>query len=392
MAKASAGRILIAGGGIGGLALSLALARIGRDCVVLEGWPEFSIAGAGIQLGPNGVRVLQDLGVADVLASNVGAPDAIHVYRGTSGRRLARMPLGSWIAERHGAPYWVAHRADLHAALLGATVGNPRIAIRTGFAVSSIRQGHAGVEVVSEAGETVAGDALVGADGLWSTVRGEVAPDTAPIFAGASASRAVLPAAAAGRLAENAVGLWLSPRAHVVHYPVRGGADVAVVVIAQEFWQSRVWDAEADRRQLATHLGTFAPELQETLLRTADWRRWSLHRLPSLPAWNKGRVVLIGDAAHPMFPYLAQGGVLALEDAAGLAKLVAAYPEDLPRAFADFSGVRRARAERVQRASQRNGRIYHLSGAMEMARDAVLATAPSNLLMAGFDWLYGWKA
>lgn len=391
MAKASAGRILIAGGGIGGLALSLALARVGCESLVLEGLPEFSIAGAGIQLGPNGVRVLRDLGAAEALAPKVGVPDAIHVHRGASGRSLARMPLGAWIAERHGAPYWVAHRADLHAALLGATAGNPRIEVRTGFAVASVRQDPAGVEVVSENGETVAGDALVGADGLWSVVRGEVAPDAAPIFAGASASRTVLPAAAAGRLAENAVGLWLSPRAHVVHYPVRGGADVAVVVIAQEFWQSRVWDAEADRRQLAAHLGAFAPELQDILLRASDWRRWSLHRLPPLPAWNKGRVVLIGDAAHPMFPYLAQGGVLALEDAASLAGFVAGSAGDLPQVFAEFSLARRARAERVQRASQRNGRIYHLSGAMELARDAVLATVPGHLPMASFDWLYGWK-
>lgn len=392
MARLSAGRILIAGGGIGGLATAIALAKSGIASCVLEARPEFAIAGAGIQLGPNGVRVLQALGAADALAPSAGVPDAIHVYRGARGQRLAELPLGQWIANRHGAPYWVAHRSDLHSALLDTALRSSEIEIRLGYVVRSVRQSDEAVETVAESGECLRGTALVGADGLWSGVRGTVAPEAVPVFAGASASRTVIPRAAAGRLAQNVVGLWLHPKVHVVHYPVRGGDDIAVVVIAEEDWQSRVWDAQADRRQLAGHLAPFHADLVGTLERAPAWRRWSLNRMPQLPAWHNGRVVLIGDAAHPMFPYLAQGGVLALEDAATLAAILSRRRDDPAGAFQAFSATRRERAARVQGASARNGRIYHLSGALAMARDAVFAAAPGSVLMAGLDWLYGWTS
>ena len=391
MANAEAGRILIAGGGIGGLALALALAKAGHDSLVLEGRPEFSIAGAGIQLGPNGTRILKALGVADRLAPMAGVPDAVHVYRGAGGSRLARLPLGGWIAQRHGAPYWVAHRADLHEALLHEARKSDRIAIELGFQVAEVVPQGEAVAVHSEAGKVATGAAVVGADGLWSRVRRHIAPEAAPVFAGASASRIVLPADQAGRMAENAVGLWLSPGAHIVHYPVRGGREIAVVVIAEESWQSRVWDAEIDKMHLARALECFSTDMQSTLRDAPGWRRWSLHGLAPLPRWNAGRAVLIGDAAHPMFPYLAQGGVLALEDAFELASLIAARPGDLPGAFAAFSQQRRERAARVQNASRRNGTVYHLSGPAGLARDTAFRAVPGPLLMSSLDWLYGWK-
>lgn len=391
MAIADTGRILIAGGGIGGLALAVALAQAGRRSLVLEARAEFSIAGAGIQIGPNGTRILQRLGVADALAPSVGIPEAIHVYRGVRGSRLARLPLGGWIARRHGAPYWVAHRGDLHAVLLEAARRSDLIEMEMGFVAADLAQQGDSVEVRSEAGKAVTGAGLVGADGLWSRLRGQVVPGAAPVFAGASASRIVLPAERAGRLAENAVGLWLSPGAHVVHYPMRGGREIAVVVIADETWQSRVWDAEIDRVHLGRALACFNRELEDLLLEAPGWRRWSLHRLPELPQWSQGRAVLIGDAAHPMFPYLAQGGVLALEDAAELAACLAARGADVAAAFTIFALRRRARAARVQAASARNGSIYHMQAPLALARDAAFATAPGTLLMASLDWLYGWK-
>lgn len=391
MSNAETGRILIAGGGIGGLALALAFAQAGRRSLVLESRGEFSIAGAGIQIGPNGTRVLQMLGVADALAPLAGVPEAIHVYRGTRGRRLARLPLGDWIAQRHGAPYWVAHRADLHAVLLQAARRSDLIEIDMGFVASTLEQTGDAVAVTSEAGKTVHGAGLVGADGLWSRIRAQVVPGAAPAFAGASAARIVLPADRAGRLAENAVGLWLSPGAHVVHYPMRGGREIAVVVIAEETWQSRVWDAEIDRAHLGRALACFTRELEDLLIEAPGWRRWSLHRLPTLPHWNSGRAVLIGDAAHPMFPYLAQGGVLALEDAVELAQCLTLRGADVAGAFALFAQRRRDRAARVQAASARNGTIYHMQQPLAFARDAAFAAAPGPLLMSSLDWLYGWK-
>lgn len=384
------GRILIAGGGIGGLALALALARTGRESLVLEARPEFGTAGAGIQIGPNGVRILSALGVAGALRPLAGRPEAIRVHRGDTGRRLADLPLGTWIAERHGAPYWVLHRADLHEALRAEAERSPLVSFKTGFSVRLARRDAEGVRVQSDGKESATGAALVGADGLWSNVRRMVAPEGVPVFAGASASRCVLPAEAAGPLPMRAVGLWLSPTAHVVHYPIRGGRELAIVVIAKEDWESRAWDAAAERAQVLDKVSAFHADLRAVLAAAPQWRRWSLHRLPTLSAWSRDRVVLIGDAAHPMFPYLAQGGVMALEDAWCLARAFAASRGVEERAIDAYVAERRGRAARVQAASARNGRIYHLGPPLSLARDAVLATVPGARLMARFDWLYGW--
>lgn len=382
--------ILIAGGGIGGLALAIALARVGRHCLVLEQRPDFAAAGAGIQLGPNGVHVLQRLGVAEALRPLAGEPNALRVRQGRSGRVIASLPLGPWIAARHGAPYWVAHRADLHGTLLAAASAEPRIELRTDFAIAAIGQSGEGVDAGSSDGSRVRGAALVGADGLWSRVRREVCPSFEPEFVGATATRAVIPASDAGLLAGATVGLWLTPRVHVVHYPVRGGAETAVVVIASENWQEREWDAEADANTLLQQIGGFHASLTDVLSRVVRWRKWALYRLPPLPQWSAGRMVLVGDAAHPMLPYLAQGGVLALEDALVLARCLSGE-HDAALAFRRFEGLRRRRAARVQAVSQRQGRIYHLRAPAAWARDLILRLAPGAALMGGYDWLYGWR-
>src|SRR5262249_26415757 len=362
--------ILIAGGGIGGLALALALAQRGRRSQVLEQRASFAAAGAGIQLGPHGVRALGQLGLAQALSSWVGVPEAIVVHDGRTGGVLATLPLGAWIAARHHAPYWVAHRGDLHGALLSAASAEPGISLRTAFSLALATATERGVKVTSAAGEGVCGSALVGGDGLWSSVLqslGRVGPQ----FVGARRTRSVLPGGVAGRLAEPTVGLWLAPDVHVVHYPVRGGADIAIIVIMAEAWHSQLWDVEADAASLLGRLGGFHASLSEVLARVRDWRKWALYRTGALPAWSAGRVTLIGDAAHPMLPYLAQGGALALEDAIVLADCLASHACEA-RAFANFEALRRRRAERVQRASLRQGRIYHLRPPLSWGRNLIL--------------------
>jgi salicylate hydroxylase len=275
--------------------------------------------------------------------------------------------------------------------LLAAAAAEPRITLRPSFALTSVQQTGKGVQVASAGGETIAGRALVGADGLWSSVRQAVCPSMLPQFVGATATRAVIPAAEAGRLAAPVVGLWLTPGVHVVHYPVRAGAEIAVVVIAREDWQGRDWEAEADRTLLLAQLRGFHAGLTEVLAGAPLWRKWALYRLSPLPRWSAGRITLMGDAAHPMLPYLAQGGVLALEDALVLGDCLDAHPGDEASAFCDFEARRRARAQRVQAMSLRQGRIYHLAPPLSWAREVVLRLTPGAWLMAGYDWLYGWR-
>jgi salicylate hydroxylase len=388
---AAAGPVLIAGGGIGGLALALGLAKSGRSATVLEQHDQFATAGAGIQLGPNGVKVLERLGLAPSLRPLVGEPDAIRVHDGRTGSLLASLPLGRWIAARHGAPYWTTHRGDLHGTLLAAAAAEPRITLRTGFALATFAEEGETVMATSVAGGTVTGCALVGADGLWSRVRSGICPSHEPQFTGATATRTVLNARAAGMLAWQAVGLWFTPGVHVVHYPVRRGSEVAVVVIAREERQGREWDAVADLGTLRAHLSGFHRSLAEVLTPVTEWRKWALHQLPPLPRWTLGRTALMGDAAHPMLPYLAQGGVLALEDALVLANCLGVHAGAEARAFTLFEGLRRKRASRVQAASRRQGHLYHLAPPLSWARDTGLRLVPGARLMAAYDWLYGWQ-
>jgi salicylate hydroxylase len=389
--------ILIAGGGIGGLALALGLARRGIQSTVLERQATPTVAGAGIQLGPNGVRALQCLGVADALKPCVGEPEAIEVTDGSSGRRLGRLPLGAWIAARHGAPYWVAHRSDLHAVLVGAAAAEPLIELRAGFEIASVAQTADEVTVADTARHRLRGPILVGADGLWSTVRRVAVPSSAPQHAGATAMRTVIPITQAGPLGASAVRLWLNPKAHIVHYPVRRGDEIAVVIIAcdAEAREGRGWDACVDPDHLRRRLAPFHSSLVHTLApapgRDRAWRQWTLHTLPPLPAWTQGRLVLLGDAAHPMLPYLAQGGALALEDALVLADCLHQAGTHAPAALARFEALRAGRARRVQAASRRQGRIYRLAQPFSWARDTALALSPGPWLMAGYDWLYSWR-
>lgn len=384
--------VLIAGAGIAGLALALALARRGIASRVLERRDELSEAGAGIQLGPNAMHVLARLGVAARLEPEAGRPAAIQVHDGSSGHRLATLPLGDAMAAQFGAPYRVAHRADLQAALVGAVHDAPAIALITGFDVAAWEETDGGVRVRSASGPSANGAALVGADGIWSTVRRALFPEHPLGYAGKRAARAMIPAQlAAARFKAPSTGVWLGRDAHVVHYPVRGHREIAVVAIVDEKVAREGWGGPIEASDVLARLDGFAPELLEFLDLAVEWRVWSLYDPPPLPAWSRGRVAVIGDAAHPILPFLAQGGAMAIEDADTLAALLAASPLDPVVAFAKFEALRRARVLRVQEASRANGRIFHLHGLPGLARDFALGLAPGRMMMARYDWLYGWN-
>ena len=386
------GPVLIAGGGIGGLATALALARHGIASHVLERRPAFNEDGAGIQIGPNGTRILRKLGVADALRPHVGIPEALSVRDGRTGAELTRLPLGRWIAMRHGAPYWVAHRADLHGALLQVARAEPLIALSMGFDAAEVASDAAHVAVASASGQAWAGKALIAADGIWSPLRKMLFTQAAPQFSGKSASRTVV---ALDELPEDfhrpGTTIWLFPDAHVVHYPVSRGAELAVVVVLDDHHDNADWNAPVPPMWVQQSMPDCAERLQALILQARTWRRWALHTFPVPPQWTRGPIALLGDAAHPVPPFLAQGGVMALEDAVVLADAVHRRPDDIAAALLQYQRKRRPRTLRVARASRRNGRIYHMSGPQALVRNLVLRKVSPERLMARFDWLYGWR-
>lgn len=384
--------VLIAGGGIGGLATALALAQRGIASHVFERRPAFSEDGAGIQIGPNGTKILAELGAADLLRSRVATPDAIRVLDATSGRELARLPLGRWIATRHGAPYWVAHRQDLHAALVARARAEPLVQISLAADISAGKTDDRAARATTPDGRGWSGDALIAADGLWSGLRTSLFGARDLRFTGKCAARAVVPIdAVPNGLHRTEVHLWLAPGAHIVHYPVRAGHEVAVVAIFDDPQAIQNWSTPADPSWVRSRATGFPAALRELLAQPEAWRKWSLYALPRRPPYARGRTALLGDAAHPVFPFLAQGGVLALEDAVVIADCLA-QSNDIPRALLEYQRRRRARVAHVTRASRLNGRVYHLSGLLATLRNRALGVLPGEQLMARYDWLYGWSS
>jgi len=384
--------VAIAGGGIGGIATALALAEHGIASTVYERRAEFPEEGAGIQIGPNGTRILQHLGVAGALAEVAATPGVLSVREARSGRELAHLPLGSWIAQRHGSPYWTTHRKDLHRALRQRAEAEPRIELRTGVEIASFTGDGETVRAVTADGEVVSTGVLVCADGLWSGLRGSIDPAVRPEPDGKAAFRSVIPAVdLPSELTPNAVHIWLAPRSHIVHYPVNAGRDIALVVITDDERSSRDWDRSASASTVLEKVSALARPVRDLVAKAHDWRCWSLHTMPQPARWSSRRAVLLGDAAHPVLPFLAQGAVMALEDAVTLASSLSRRPGDVESALATYESARRQRVQRVADASRRNGRIYHMSGATALARNTTMRLAPPARVMAGFDWLYGWR-
>lgn len=385
-------RVAIAGGGIGGIATALALARHGIASDVYERRDTFPEEGAGIQIGPNGTRILQHLGVAERLQAHAATPDCLSVRDGKTGRELTRLPLGAWIAERHGAPYWTAHRRDLHAALRAQAEASPLIELCTGVEIASFSNDSDGIGATGTRGETLNASVIVCADGLWSNLRKKIAPGAAPQPVGKVAYRCVIPAGdLAAELTPNAVHIWLAHGAHVVHYPVNAGCDIALVVIADDTLREPGWDTSASAEAVREKVREYAPPLQALVAKANNWRCWSLYQMPPLERWSNGHATLLGDAAHPVLPFLAQGAVLALEDAVTLAAALADRQSTIETSLQNYEQARRPRARRVVEASHRNGRIYHMAGAAALARNTTMRLAPPTRVMVGFDWLYGWS-
>jgi salicylate hydroxylase len=386
-------RILIAGGGIGGLTAALALAQAGTPVQVLEQAAEFSEAGAGIQLGPNAVHVLRALGIADALAPHVVAPEGVHLIDARAGQSMATVPLGPLAELRYGAPYWVVHRADLQRVLLDAVRGNDNVAITQPFRVAACAADGDRVQVTSETEEVASGGALIGADGIRSQVRALIGVAGEPVYSGKSAWRLTVPMdEAAPPMRQDAIGLWLSSRAHMVHYPVRGGAEVNVVVIVDDRDAPEGWNVPGAADEFLPHLTDWPRTITDFLREQSGWRRWALYDMPPTRQWTAGRIALLGDAAHPVLPFLASGGALAIEDAAVLAAAWGEASGNPATAFAAYARKRQPRAALVQARSRRMGRVYHMGGVMRWSRNQVLTASSPQALLRRNDWLYSYRA
>jgi len=387
--------IIVAGAGIGGLTAALALIRAGFRVVVIEQAERLEETGAGIQLSPNATGILIALGAGDHLKHRAVAPEAIRVVRAANAREIVRIPLGGAAALRYGAPYWVIHRADLQAGLLETLEATSDFVLRLGSKVEDYAVHAHGITVQARresASIDEHGVALIGADGLWSTLRGRLGDRATPRFRNRTAWRALVPA---DRLPHGARApatvLWLGPDAHLVHYPVKGGAMINLVAIVSDDRRVKGWSAAGRRADLLARFSQWHKDARTLIAAGQAWQRWSLYDRPLPHPWGVGPVTLLGDAAHPMLPFLAQGGAMAIEDAAVLAACLARHSEDPPVGLRLYEGLRRRRAARAQREARRNGRVYHLKGPAAFARNLGLAVVGGNRLLRRYDWLYDWR-
>ena len=386
--------IVIAGAGIGGLTAALALADSGRAVLILEQAPVIAEVGAGLQIAPNAGRILARPGLEEALAAAALEPKAVNIRRGRDGDLLARMDLTGARA-RWGAPFRVFHRADLQQILLRAVRSHPLIELREGARVSAFRFDDEQVDIdveTSDGGGAITAAGLVGADGGRSAVRARLLPQEtdAPVFSGASAWRALVPAARAPEVLRAVEShIWLLPGAHVVHYPLRDGAIINLVIILTETAPSptRLARSGVDMTRLLESYRA-APTLCALIEGAETYRYWPLFARPPLMRWSHGPVTLLGDAAHPMVPFLAQGAAQAIEDADALGRACREADTPVLEAFAAYERARRERAAAVSRASARQGHYDHMRGPLAAARDLAIRALGGAALLERNAWLY----
>lgn len=396
-------QVVIVGGGIGGLGAALALSREGVGVDLLEQAAAFGEVGAGLQLGPNAVRVLNAWGLLDALKSVAAFPDSLQVRDAHSGKSLGALALGAEARRRYGQPYATLHRADLHRLLLNGVERESGVRLHLNHRVASYAEFAENVQVVCEDESRFEGRALLGCDGLWSRVRNQMLGAQAARASGHLAYRGMvrtsdLPVA----LRASVVTAWLGPKLHAVHYPVRGGEWCNVVVVVHGVIghghggevgsDPQSWTHAAHAADLCRTLGPASADLLGVIEAVSEWKLWPLNdRAPMTGTHEhaRGRIGLLGDAAHPLRPYLAQGAAMALEDAWTLGQLAGeskGQAIDWSLLLQRFARTRWQRNARVQTRSARNGTIFHADGPLRWARNASMLALGEGLL--DNPWLY----
>lgn len=383
--------LVIAGGGIGGLAAALACARQGVAVRVFEQATQFSEVGAGVQLGPNATRLLQAWGLGNDLAQVAAFPPQLQARDAVGGGVLGTLPLGERAQALYGAPYATIHRADLHALLHKAAL-TAGAQLRLGQAVTHWQERSGGLDVCLANGEAIETQALLGADGVWSPLRQRLLVDGPARFSGHLAYRALIPQAdLPAHLRSDQVTVWLGPRLHVVQYPVQAGRALNLVAIVhgERPDQANHWDHAGHGPALLSAMGAVGPALRERLSAVAEWRLWALHDrdpMRSARQMAQGRVALLGDAAHPMRPYLAQGAGMAMEDAQALAQCLSQVEVPVTQRLQSYAEQRWARNARVQARAIRNGRVFHAQGGVALGRNLTMRLFGERVM--DVPWLY----
>lgn len=380
---------LVAGGGIGGLAAAFVLGRRGHRVTVLEQSAAFGEIGAGIQLGPNIFRMFEVLGLTQAVERVAFFPAGLGMNDVRTGEKVIRVPLGETARAAYGYPYGVIYRADLHNVFLEACRALPSVTLRTSSKVEGFEQDGRGVRVSLADGSVLEGDGLVGADGLWSRIRQAIVGDGKPRVSGHIAYRAVLrreevPA----HLWSDDVLLWGGEKTHLVHYPLRRGDLFNLVAVFHSNKYDEGWNTFGDTAELTERFADAVPPVRELLGKIETWKMWVLCDREPVSRWSDGRVTLLGDAAHPMLQYLAQGAGQAIEDAVVLGEALAFTGNDVPAAFAKYPQARYLRTGRVQLTARFYGDIYHASGVTRELRNRMFQSGQESPGFAGLKWMY----
>jgi salicylate hydroxylase len=383
--------ILIAGGGIGGLASAVGLASRGYEVAVFEKAAAFGEIGAGIQLGPNAFHAFDYLGVGDTARAMAVYIDRLRLMDAISGEEITHIPLDEPFRKRFGNPYAVVHRGDLHAVFLKACRENPKIELRSGSEVAGYDQDGTTVRVRLASGEAVSGSVLIGADGLRSNIRRQLAADGEPRVSGHTTYRSVIPTEQMPEdLRWNAATLWAGPKCHIVHYPLSGWKVFNLVVTRHNNAPEPVAGKPVSDEEVIESFSHVHVRAQSIIRRGSNWKLWVLCDREPIENWVDGRVALLGDAAHPMLQYFAQGACMAMEDAVCLTHMLDVHRGDPEAGLQSYCRQRTLRTARVQLQSREIGEhIYHPAGAHAALRNAILKQKKPNDLYDSLQWLYG---
>ena len=383
--------VIVAGGGIGGLAAALALVRQGFNVKVLEQSPQIGEIGAGIQIGPNAFHAFDALGVGEKARSRAVFTDEMVMHDALDETLVGRIATGEAFRQRFGNPYAVIHRVDVHLSLLEGAQETGKVEFLTSTRAVHVEQDDAGVTVIDQNGQQHRGLALIGADGVKSVVRQQYVNDP-PRVTGHVVYRSVIdkkdfPV----DLQWNAASIWVGPNCHLVHYPLRGGEQYNVVVTFHSRDKEEWGVTEGSREEVQSSFQGICPKARQLIDLPKQWKRWATADREPIGQWSFGRATLLGDAAHPTTQYLAQGACMALEDAVTLGEALRACHNDFVQAFELYQRSRVARTARIVLSAREMGRIYHAKGVERLVRNELWKGRTQERFYDAMEWLYGWN-